>query len=304
MEAANAAGPAIMDEAATSTNPTLVPNKADTDTGIGWSTDAVEVIVNGTEELKLDAAAVTIPTNNLVATAGHIVAGATITTAGHPVMLNEVASATNPVFALADDYDTGIGAAAANKLALIAGATNAMSLEATVITPNVPIASGTLEITEVTGAQAINLVDLAMAGSESSISKAYSLAIKATPILTIQGINVSAALTEPEAVLGGFLRLKSSLTVTADIGSAQGGSPPVSALNVITTCTTAGDSVTMPVGTPGRVIRIVNLGAESADVFPASGADLGAGANTAVALAATADVCYVCIATNVWRDIT
>ena len=35
----DAAGPTMLDEAATSTNPTLVPNRADPDTGIGW-TDA------------------------------------------------------------------------------------------------------------------------------------------------------------------------------------------------------------------------------------------------------------------------
>lgn len=64
--AGNAAGPAILNEAASSTNPTLIPNKADLTTGIGWSTAAIEVVVSGVEELKIDASAVTIPSNNLI----------------------------------------------------------------------------------------------------------------------------------------------------------------------------------------------------------------------------------------------
>jgi hypothetical protein len=32
----NAAGPAFENSAATATNPTLIPNKADLDTGVGW----------------------------------------------------------------------------------------------------------------------------------------------------------------------------------------------------------------------------------------------------------------------------
>ena len=47
---ANAAGPIIINEAATSTNPTLVPNKAEEDTGIGWqSADKLAFIVGGTK---------------------------------------------------------------------------------------------------------------------------------------------------------------------------------------------------------------------------------------------------------------
>ncbi len=44
----NAAGPAIVDEAATGTNPTLIPNKTDLDTGLGWtSADVMTAVVGG-----------------------------------------------------------------------------------------------------------------------------------------------------------------------------------------------------------------------------------------------------------------
>jgi len=51
----NAAGPSILNEAATSTNPTLVPNKADPDTGVGWSAaDKLSLITGGAEAVHID----------------------------------------------------------------------------------------------------------------------------------------------------------------------------------------------------------------------------------------------------------
>ena len=53
---ANAAGPALLNEAATSTNPTHVPNKADPDTGVGWvSADVGAAIAGGAEAFRWDA---------------------------------------------------------------------------------------------------------------------------------------------------------------------------------------------------------------------------------------------------------
>jgi hypothetical protein len=57
----NAAGPTLLNEAATSTNPTLVPNRADTDTGVGWnSTNIGSLIAGGTEVASFAAAAFNI----------------------------------------------------------------------------------------------------------------------------------------------------------------------------------------------------------------------------------------------------
>ena len=50
--AINAAGPALLNEAATSTNPTVLANKVDTDTGLGWvSTNTGALIAAGTKVL-------------------------------------------------------------------------------------------------------------------------------------------------------------------------------------------------------------------------------------------------------------
>ena len=54
---ANAAGPTIVNEAATATNPTLIPNKAEVDTGYGWAAaDTLTVVTGGTERMRIDSA--------------------------------------------------------------------------------------------------------------------------------------------------------------------------------------------------------------------------------------------------------
>jgi len=61
--ATNAAGPTVLNEAATATNPTFAPNKADPDTGVGWgTTNELSLITAGTEGMRIDAnGAVTMP---------------------------------------------------------------------------------------------------------------------------------------------------------------------------------------------------------------------------------------------------
>jgi len=61
--ASNVAGPAILNEAASSTNPTIIPNKADLTTGIGWAASALHFIVGGTSYANLSTTALTISGN-------------------------------------------------------------------------------------------------------------------------------------------------------------------------------------------------------------------------------------------------
>lgn len=52
LQMANAAGPSLLQEAATSTNPTIIPNKSDPDTGIGWvSADIGSLVAGGVNVL-------------------------------------------------------------------------------------------------------------------------------------------------------------------------------------------------------------------------------------------------------------
>ena len=92
-------------------------------------------------------------------------------------------------------------------------------------------------------------------------------------------------------------------TITADTGSAQGGSPLTSAINQISACANAGDAVTMPSAVAGLDIIVINDGAQASDVFPATGDDLGAGANTAVSLAAAGRIRYVAYDSTNWVTV-
>jgi len=57
----NAAGPAIATgEAATSTNPTLIPDKAEMDTGIGWASDTLHVVLGGATTANFGAVGLSI----------------------------------------------------------------------------------------------------------------------------------------------------------------------------------------------------------------------------------------------------
>ncbi len=96
------------------------------------------------------------------------------------------------------------------------------------------------------------------------------------------------------------------LGLTADNGSVQGGQVLVSSFNVIDTCGTAGDAVTLPaVFAAGTIIFIKNgAGANAVDVFPALGDDLGAGANVAASLLAGAGIVYIAtVANTTWESL-
>jgi hypothetical protein len=80
---------------------------------------------------------------------------------------------------------------------------------------------------------------------------------------------------------------EANVGLTADVGSAQGNGVITSTYNVYSTVATTGDAATLPAAfSVGTMIYVKNDGANSMDVFPASGDDAGAGLNTAVAVAA------------------
>lgn len=76
--------------------------------------------------------------------------------------------------------------------------------------------------------------------------------------------------------------------LTADAGSAQGNGIIISTYNIYDTVGVAGDCGTLPATFAiGTIVYIKNdAAANSMDVFPAAGDDAGAGANTAVVVAA------------------
>jgi len=99
-----------------------------------------------------------------------------------------------------------------------------------------------------------------------------------------------------------FTLAKRSVTagVTAAVGSSQGDGPITTDVVQISTCANAGDAVTLPTAVAGLQVTIVNNGAQACDVFPASGDNLGAGANTAASLAAGANITYIAYDATNW----
>jgi hypothetical protein len=183
VEMANAAGPAMLNEAASGTNPTLVPNRADPDTGIGWnssnnfsliagSTKVASISSNQIQVVDGSEGAPTIAfladgdtgiyrhTTNVigfcaggsrVASIGASGFSATNSTGG--MILNEAASGTNPTLVPnRADFDTGIGWVSADIGALVAGGNSTLQwnssgkvgIGATPGTPMLNIQSGSL----------------------------------------------------------------------------------------------------------------------------------------------------------------
>lgn len=98
--------------------------------------------------------------------------------------------------------------------------------------------------------------------------------------------------------------LTSSAGITADVGSAQGGSPLTSKFNRVSVCANVGDSLTMPDAGEGREVIIVNDGANACDVFPASGDRLDSAAtDVAVSLAAGGRITYIAYNTARWVSV-
>jgi hypothetical protein len=73
------------------------------------------------------------------------------------------------------------------------------------------------------------------------------------------------------------------------------------ALNRFSTVGTAGDSASLPPATQGRIVGVKNGGANSMNVFPASGQQINAlGADTAFALAAGKSALFICFSPGLW----
>jgi len=94
--------------------------------------------------------------------------------------------------------------------------------------------------------------------------------------------------------------------LTADAGSSQGDGVILSSYNVYDTVGTAGDAATLPSSfDTGMIIYVKNDAAANAmDIFPASGDDLGAGANNPLSLAVTKSAIFLATASNsTWTNL-
>lgn len=90
------------------------------------------------------------------------------------------------------------------------------------------------------------------------------------------------------------LVLGSESGITASTTQTQGQQPLTKMVNEISTCANANDVVTAPNLLGGMHFTVINNGAATLDVFPASGEDLGGGTDTAVSIAPGSAAMWVC----------
>lgn len=169
-----------------------------------------------------------------------------------------------------------------------------------------------------------NVVEITASGNSTSGS--YALYINASGT-GVEGLRVdagtvlfdetlvvtgAAALTAALTVTGGdfvmsdgVLRGAVSATVTSHTGSIQGNNPITRSLVELSVTANAGDANTLPSAAAGQIVIVTNHGAQSADVFPASGDAINeAAANAAKAVAVDATMlCYAYDETN-WECLT
>ena len=76
-------------------------------------------------------------------------------------------------------------------------------------------------------------------------------------------------------------RRKTTAGITASTTQTQGNGALTSDVNQISVCANANDTVTLPAALAGLEVIVINSGANTLQVFPASGDNLGFGVNTA-----------------------
>ena len=80
--------------------------------------------------------------------------------------------------------------------------------------------------------------------------------------------------------------------ITASTTQTQGQQPLTSTINEISTVANANDTVTLPTAKTGLTAVIINNGANTLKIFPASSDNLGAGVDTSTTLASGSNVTY------------
>jgi len=198
----DAAGPAILNEAATSTNPTLVPNKADVDTGIGWNTtNVLSFITAGTEKFVVG---------------NHFSAS---TASGPRMVGGETPSSTNPTLVPnKTDDNTGIGWQAADSLSVIAGGVEGIRIGTTAVTLQLDATAGLINGSDAAGPS--------FRGSESASSTNPTLVPNKADVDTGIGWNS----TDHLSLIGGGvekLRLGAVMTGFVPLNGTNAAGPAI-----------------------------------------------------------------------------
>ena len=98
--------------------------------------------------------------------------------------------------------------------------------------------------------------------------------------------------------------------VTAGVTAATQGQGAVSVTSgktaiivEVATCANPNDTITLPAAVAGLQVFVINNGAQTLKIFPASGDNLGAGANTETTLAAGGSATFVAYDSTNWKAL-
>lgn len=106
-----------------------------------------------------------------------------------------------------------------------------------------------------------------------------------------------------------FFNMVTSLTrsteaaITASTTQTQGQRPLTVDVNAVATVANANDVVTLPIALAGRSCLVINNGANTLQVFPASGDNLGSGVNTSTTVTAGSRKLFVAFDSTNWEPV-
>lgn len=99
------------------------------------------------------------------------------------------------------------------------------------------------------------------------------------------------------------LKFSTASGITASTTQTQGQGGLANDVNQVSTVANTNDVVTLPVASTGRTCVVINDGAQTLQVYPASGDNLGAGLNTSTTIAAGAAKRFVSWDNDNWKQI-
>ncbi len=268
-------GPALRNLNGSSTTPTVVPDKDDTDTGLGHvGPDLLSIIAGGVE----------------IARASESTEDQFIVSPGATL-----GSQALPSLAFGDG-DTGFYESADDVLRFVVDGNNRWGMTTVAFDGAVvggpSVRNETSSLTNPTFAPHKAALNSGIGGDSSGV-----LSLIAN---SVEGLRLT------EANSGVIQAPNANVAITAFAGGGQGSATQLDeSYNVITTVATTGDSVKLPPAYAiNSLIYIKNDGANDADVFPASGDDLGAGVDTAVSIAAGSSLSFIAtVANSTWTQL-
>jgi hypothetical protein len=123
-------------------------------------------------------------------------------------------------------------------------------------------------------------------------------------VITAAGINSSSAIAttaNADITTSRYFVHSVAATLTAATPGIQGDAQLSKEVNEVSTVTNTNDAVTLPNAAVGREIFIINNGANTLEIWPASGDNLGAGVNTATTLISGANITFIAYDTTNWE---